>query len=118
MARSEHRPFSRVKPLAKWFELRTPVGGDTYTVNVSRVSLKADSTTGEFYLSEHGPSLRGLYDLADRANSRVVHSTGQSGIPWSPLYRNLMAPWRRVDSVPLFAPAGVPLSTLAIAPPR
>ena len=118
VARSEHRPFSRVKPLAKWFELRTPVGGDTYTVNVSRVSLKADSTTGEFYLSEHGPSLRGLYDLADRANSRVVHSTGQSGIPWSPLYRNLMAPWRRVDSVPLFAPAGVPLSTLAIAPPR
>ncbi len=115
-ARSEHRPFSRVKLLAKWFELRTPVGGDSYTVNVSRVSLKADASTGEYYLSEHGPSLRGLYDLADRANSRVVHSTGQSGIPWSPLYRSLMEPWRRVEGVPLFAPAGERLQTLAISP--
>ena len=89
VARSEHRPFSKVKLLARWFEQRVPVGGDSYTVNVSRVSLKADATTGEYYLSEHGPSLRGLYDLADRANSRVVHSTGQSGIVWSPLFRSL-----------------------------
>ena len=115
-ARAEHRPFSRVKPLAKWFELRTPVGGDSYTVNVSRVSLKADATTGEFYLSEHGPSLRGLYDLGDRANSRVVHSTGQSGIVWSPLYRNMLEPWRRVEGVPLFVPAGAALQTLSISP--
>ena len=28
VARSEHRPFSRVKPLARWFEVRTPVGGE------------------------------------------------------------------------------------------
>jgi penicillin amidase len=116
IARAEHRPFSRVKPLAKWFELRTPVGGDSYTVNVSRVSLKADATTGEYYLSEHGPSLRGLYDLGDRANSRVVHSTGQSGIVWSPLYRNMLEPWRRVEGVPLFVPAGAALQTLSISP--
>jgi penicillin amidase len=116
IARSEHRPFSRVKLLARWFEQRLPVGGDSYTVNVSRVSLKADASTGEFYLSEHGPSLRGLYDLGDRANSRVVHSTGQSGIPWSPQYRNLAEPWRLVQGVPLFAPVGAPLKTLAISP--
>ena len=88
-ARSEHRPFSRVKPLARFFELRTPVGGDTFTVNVSRVGLKPDPTTGELYLDEHGPSLRGLYDLGDRAQSRVMHSTGQSGILFSPLLRQL-----------------------------
>ena len=116
IARSEHRPFSKVKPLAKWFEVRTPVGGDSYTVNVSRVSLKADSTTGEYYLSEHGPSLRGLYDLADRANSRVVHSTGQSGIVWSPLFRNWAEPWRRVEGVPLFVPASALVQTLSITP--
>ena len=36
-----------MKPLARLFELRTPVGGDTYTVNVSRVTMRPDATTGE-----------------------------------------------------------------------
>ncbi|HET7866068.1 MAG TPA: penicillin acylase family protein, partial [Burkholderiaceae bacterium] len=45
VARAEHRPFTQVKALARWFELRAPVGGDTYTVNVSRVSLTPDKLT-------------------------------------------------------------------------
>jgi penicillin amidase len=106
-----------VKALAGWFELRAPVGGDSYTVNVSRVSLKPDATTGEFYLDEHGPSLRGLYDLADRSRSRVIHSSGQSGIPWSPLYRGFAQRWRQVQGVPLFAPAGeAPAHELLLKP--
>ena len=116
LARSEHRPFSKVKWLARWFEVRTPVGGDSYTVNVSRVSLKADATTGEYYLSEHGPSLRGLYDLADRRNSRVVHSTGQSGIVWSPLFRNWAQPWQQVQAVPLFVSPDAPMKVLTLQP--
>ncbi len=102
-ARSEHRPFSRVPQLAPLFEQRQPIGGDTYTVNVSRVALRADAATGEFYLSDHGPSLRALYDLAERGNARVVHSTGQSGIAWSPLYRNFGPLWREVQGVALVA---------------
>ncbi len=117
-ARSEHRPFSRVNLLARWFEQRAPVGGDTYTVNVGRVSLKADASTGEYYLDEHGPSLRGLYDLADRSRSRVVHSTGQSGIPWSPLYRSLAGRWLQVQDVPLFPPADAPLQVLTVKAAR
>ena len=66
------------------------MGGDTYTVNVSRVGLKPDATTGELYLDEHGPRLRALYDLGDPAQSRFMHSTGQSGIPLSPLYRSFV----------------------------
>ncbi len=115
-ARSEHRPFSRIKPLAKLFEVRVPVGGDAYTVNVGRVSLKPDATTGELYLDEHGPSLRALYDLADRNQSQVIHSTGQSGILWSPWYRNFSERWRQVKSVPLFAPLGEEQRTLLIRP--
>lgn len=115
-ARSEHRPFSRVRPLAPWFEQRVPVGGDSYTVNVSRVGLKADSSTGEYYLDEHGPSLRGLYDLADRSRSRVIHSTGQSGIPWSPLFRSFAQPWQRVEAVPLFPPASELKDVLELRP--
>ena len=117
-ARSEHRPFSRVKPLARWFEQRVPAGGDTYTVNVGRVSLKADSGTGEFYLDEHGPSLRGLYDLGDRSQSRVIHSTGQSGIPWSPHFKSFSALWAKLDSVPLWPAAGGPVRALVIVPAR
>jgi penicillin amidase len=104
-ARSEHRPFTRVKALAPFFELRTPVGGDTYTVDVSRVSLKPDVTSGELYLSEQGPSLRALYDLADPSKSRFMHSSGQSGIVFSPLYRSFVSPWAKVEDVPVWGAA-------------
>ncbi len=115
LARSEHRPFSRVPMLARWFELRTPVGGDTYTVNVSQVSLRPDPTSGEYYLDNHGPSLRAIYDLADSSKSVVMHSTGQSGIPWSPHYRDFVAPWAAVRYVSLWTQAA-PVATLKLAP--
>lgn len=102
---SEHRPFSKVRALARVFELRTPVGGDTYTVNVSRVVLRPDAATGELYLNDHGPSLRALYDLADPRQSRVMHSSGQSGLPWSARYRAFVDSWTRVEYVPLWTEA-------------
>ena len=101
-ARSEHRPFSRVAGLAPWFELRTPVGGDTYTVNVSRVGLRPDATTGELYLDEHGPSLRAIYALGDRAKSRFMHSSGQSGLALSNDYRNFVERWSRNEYLPVW----------------
>ena len=115
-ARSEHRPFSKVKALARWFELRAPVGGDTYTLNVSRVTLKPDSVTGELYLDEHGPSLRALYDLGDTSQSRVMLSTGQSGLFFSPLYSSFVGPWAKVDYVPLWS--GAAEQTLVLSPAK
>ncbi len=120
-ARSEHRPFSRVKVLAPLFELRTPVGGDTHTVNVARVGLRPDESSGELYLDEHGPSLRALYDLGDPAQSRFMHSTGQSGIVFSPLYRSFVRRWAEVRYLPLWgspASAGVAAQVLQIEPRR
>jgi penicillin amidase len=116
-ARAEHRPFSKVKPLARFFELRAPVGGDTYTVNVGRVNLKADSVTGEHYLDEHGPSLRALYDLGDRSRSRFMHSSGQSGLPWSAHYRDLLSRWVQVKDVPVW-PQVAPAAVLTVTPAR
>ena len=104
-----------MKPLARWFELRTPVGGDTYTVNVSRVNLRPDRTTGELYLGEHAPSLRALYDLGDPTQSRFMHSSGQSGIVFSPLYRSFMARWSKVEYVPLWG-SGDAAHTLVLQP--
>jgi len=117
VARSEHRPFTRVASLARFFELRTPVGGDTYTVNVGQVRMRPDPTTGELYLDEHGPSLRALYDLGDPSRSRVMHSTGQSGNPFSSRYRDFVEPWTKVEYVPLWN-AAAPVSTLVLQPAK
>jgi penicillin amidase len=114
-ARSEHRPFSRVKALAPLFELRTPAGGDTHTVNVSRVGLRPDAVTGELYLNEHAASLRALYDVGDPSRTRVMHSTGQSGLPFSRGFRDFVEPWREVRYVPLWA-QGPPAKVLRIRP--
>jgi penicillin amidase len=97
-ARSEHRPFSKVKALAPWFELRTATGGDNYTVNVARYHLKGD----EPYLNEHAASLRAIYDLNEAANSSVMHSSGQSGLALAPGYRRFVAPWTAVRDLPLW----------------
>ena len=69
---------------------------------MSRVLLRADPATGEYYLDEHGPSLRALYDLNDPAQSRFMHSSGQSGNFLSPLYRNFVGPWTKVEYVPVW----------------
>ena len=115
-ARSEAPPVQQGARAGKGFELRAPVGGDTYTVNVSRVNLKPDLTTGELYLDEHGPSLRALYDLGDLANSRFMHSTGQSGIALSPHYHcSFVERWTKVDYAPLWS---APARSDAAAPAR
>jgi penicillin amidase len=101
-ARSEHRPFSKVKALAPWFELRVPTGGDNYSINVARYHLKGD----EPYLSEHAASLRAIYDLGDPRNSGVMHSSGQSGLVLAPGYRSFVAPWAAVRDLPLWREGG------------
>jgi penicillin amidase len=113
--RAEHRPFSRVKALAPLFEQRTPVGGDTYTVNVSRVTMRPDKD-GLVYQNEHGPSLRAVYDLRDAGRSVFMHSSGQSGLPWSPHFRDLLKPWASVDHVPLWPAGEAPAHALVMRP--
>ncbi|KPF51087.1 hypothetical protein D621_12675 [beta proteobacterium AAP51] len=115
-ARGEHRPFSRVPVLVRLFELRTPLGGDTHTVNVSRVNLRPDRLTGDLFHSDHGPSLRALYDLADPAKSRVMTSTGQSGNPFSAHFRNFVRPWAEVKYRPLWPEPGAPSRVLVVQP--
>jgi len=97
-SRSEHRPFSKVKALAPWFEIRVATAGDNYTVNVARYHLKGD----EPYLNEHAASLRAIYDLNDAANSSVMHSSGQSGLFLTPDYRRFVEPWQAVRDLPLW----------------
>ena len=102
--------------LAQLFELRTPVGGDSHTVNALRVSLRADKATGDLFHSDHGPSLRALYDLGDPAMSRAMHSTGQSGIVFSPHYRSFLQSWNQAKYVPLWPQAGAAAKVLLVQP--
>jgi penicillin G amidase len=97
-ARSEHRPFARAATLARVFDVRVPVPGDTYTVNVNRHTIRDEA---EPFVSRHAASLRALYDMADPERSLFIHSTGQSGIPTSPLYRNYAERWAGVEYIPM-----------------
>ncbi len=103
IAVSEHRPFSKVPLLARLFELRVPVRGDTWTVDVGRLSI-ADNEAP--FASHHAASLRALYDLADLDASVFMQSTGQSGNPFSPHYADLNSAWARVEYLPMSMAAG------------
>ncbi|HEY0847792.1 MAG TPA: penicillin acylase family protein [Noviherbaspirillum sp.] len=97
-AHAEHRPFGKVDMLAKYFNLRVPTPGDTFTVNVGRHNLKDEK---EPFANRHAASLRAIYDLSNLENSRFMHSTGQSGNLFSPLYSNYVWRWANVDYVPM-----------------
>jgi penicillin G amidase len=90
-ARSEHRPFSNVPILKNLFEIRTPTSGDTYTVMVGKVRLREPDP----FANEFAASLRAVYDLSvpESTAATVIYSTGQSGNPFSPHYRDLAWRW-------------------------
>ena len=116
-ALSEHRPFGRQPLLAKFFDISVPSPGDTYTINVGRNSLANESAP---FASRHAASLRALYDLADMDASMYMHSTGQSGNLFSPLYRNFAERWSRVEYIPMSMKrsdaAAASLGTLTLRP--
>jgi len=98
VARSEHRPFGKVAPLARLFDIRIASPGDTFTINVGRNNLRDGK---EPFVSRHAASLRALYDLSNLENSEFIHSTGQSGNVFSPLYRDFAQRWSEVGYVPM-----------------
>jgi len=102
VALGSHRPLSGILgglPLLRdLFEVRVPTPGDTYTVNVGRHNISDEARP---FASVHAASLRAIYDLGDLDRSLFMFSTGQSGNPLSPLYRNLARNWAAVDYLPL-----------------
>ncbi|MBS7807328.1 penicillin acylase family protein [Variovorax sp. PCZ-1] len=102
VARSIHRPFGNVAPLAKYFDVTVPTGGDPWTVNVGQYWLNEKSP----YQNRHAASLRHVFDLADLEKSGFMYQTGQSGLVWSRRYRDMSEGWAAVQYRPLqLAPA-------------
>ena len=56
----------------------------------------------------------GVNDLRDPTQSRFMHSSGQSGLFFSPLYKNFVEPWSKVDYVPVWV--GAAESVLVLQP--
>lgn len=47
------------------------------------------------------PSMRMIVDLNDLTNNRSMHTTGQSGHPFSPQYDDFIEPWRLIEDKPM-----------------
>src|SRR4051794_3962020 len=79
-------PISQL--LERILSRRVPAGGGQETVCAVGYVAHGGDYTGVW-----GPSFRLLADMADPANSRWQHMTGQSGHPGSPHYDDLLDPW-------------------------
>ena len=89
-ALSVHRPFGNVPALARFFDVNVPSHGDTYTVNVGQYNAGEAKSP---FANRHAASLRAVYDLADLEQSRFIYQTGQSGLVFSPRYRDMSTTW-------------------------
>jgi penicillin amidase len=103
-------PLLRAVPILGWL-----VAG--------RIAAPGDETTidrGGFwpggFADVHGPSFRGVYDLADLERSRFVMAPGQSGNPFSPLARNFLRRWRDGATITIGADAGPGVRHIALEP--
>ena len=100
---SQHRPFDNVALLAPFFDVSVPSPGDTYTVDVGQYN---PGNARAPFVSHHAPSLRAIYDLADPERSLFIYQTGQSGLVFSPRYRDMAQAWAQGGMRPLqLAPA-------------
>ena len=106
----------KAKAVHHWDVLADDV--TSQTIQAMRVNLRATPGDPQAYRVEHGPGLRTILDLGDPARSRIVVSTGQSGLPLSPHYRNQMPLWAAGASLPLWPdrPAKQTLTLRAIKP--
>jgi len=47
------------------------------------------------------PSMRMIVDFSDLTRSVTMHTTGQSGHPYSPHYKDMVDPWRNIEYHPM-----------------
>ena len=91
-ARSMHKPLGSVPALARYFDVSVPSGGDFYTVNAGQYR-PGDAALP--FVNRQAASMRAVYDLADLEQSRFICQTGQSGLVFSPRYRDMAQEWQR-----------------------
>jgi penicillin amidase len=93
----EHRPLSNVPLLRGAFELSVPYPGDSFTINVGQLSLRAAAP----FNTRHAASFRAVYDLASPATGQWIYATGQVGHPLSDHYGDLLPSWQAAGALPI-----------------
>jgi len=100
-AASQHRPLGTMAKVAgildlgQFVNIILPSPGDDYTLDVGRMDFSA----AQPFANRHAASYRAIYDLADLDRSLYIHTTGQSGNPFSPFYRSFAERWAKVDYI-------------------
>lgn len=94
-ALGEHRPFSSVGPLARFFAVTPESAGGSYTLLRGYTDFSGD----EPYRNTHASAYRAWYDLADPDQSQYIISTGQSGHFLSDHYDDMADEWARMRYV-------------------
>ena len=87
---SEHKPFGKIWPLKRFFDVSVPSAGDGFTVNVGQYKL---DDSDQAFANRHAASLRAIYDLSNLERSVFIYQTGQSGNVLSNRYRDMSQEW-------------------------
>ena len=93
------------------------------SIGAARIEQPGDDTTvfrggsgRDGFDSVHGPGFRGVYDLADLDRSLFVAVPGQSGNPFRPISRSMLARWRDGAGVPIGPVPARTEATLRLSP--
>ncbi len=98
-----HLPFGFVPVLRTAFSLTVETAGGDYTVNRGSYRIGADDP----FANRHAAGYRAVYDMSERLDgealpgSAFIASTGQSGNPYSPLYRSMLDEWAEGTLIPM-----------------
>lgn len=90
-----HTPFSKVKPLAPFFDVTVPMAGGPFTL--LRAQTDFTDAANPFRVV-HASSYRGIFDLSDLDRSTYMATTGESGNVFSPHYRDFAERWAKVEA--------------------
>lgn len=90
-AANEHRALGTLAVIGRLFNVEVPSPGGTYTLNRGQVDFNAEPP----FANRGAASCRAIYDLSNLDNSQFIHTTGQSGNPFSPFYRSFADRWAK-----------------------
>jgi len=116
-AYGEHRAFGTVPGIGALFNVEAPSPGGNYTLNRGETDFREEPP----FANRSASSYRAIYDLADLDRSLFIHTTGQSGNPFSPHYRSFAERWSKVEYIEIAtkreAIAKAAIGTWRLAPP-
>lgn len=91
----EHRPFSKVDFLEKYFTLKQPISGGKFTLLRSTNYIGTKNP----FIAKQGAAYRAVYDFSNLNNSKFMISTGQSGNVMSKHYSDFLDKWANLKYI-------------------